>query len=163
MLLPVPHFLAVTLSYLGADAVVMVEDTTIEEAVEGIEKRVKIMKADGFEISLTTLIVEIGQNVRGIGSDVAKGSIVVARNTRISPLGGEIGVLTSIWIDKVKVWRKPVVIVLSTGAELIDGKVSSGQRGVRDSNRPALLAALKHAHFTAIDYGIVTDKYLKLT
>ncbi|PRT56254.1 Molybdenum cofactor synthesis protein cinnamon [Wickerhamiella sorbophila] len=136
---PVPH---------GATAVIPVENTTVAEEKDGKEVAIKI-HASG---------VGAGDNIREIGSDIAKGSCVLAKGTPISSLGGEVGLLASIGIPAVRVFEQPVVGVLSTGDELVsvDSQVCGSQ--VRDSNRPMLLAALNAAGIDPVDLGIAPDK-----
>ncbi|KAI9492942.1 MoaB/Mog domain-containing protein [Zychaea mexicana] len=134
------------------DAVVMVEDTRLVEVSEDgkEEKRVEILAK-----SITS-----GENIREIGSDCDIGTVVGYKGQNISLVGGELGVLASVGIRQVQVYRKPRVGVLSTGNEVVD-HVSTAQlkQGeIRDTNRITLLGAIKTAGFEAIDLGIIKDK-----
>lgn len=132
----------------GATAVIPVENTSVAEEKDGKEVVIKI-HASG---------VESGDNIREIGSDIQKGSCVLAKGTPISSLGGEVGLLASIGIPAVRVFEQPVVGVLSTGDELVSVDSQLGGSQVRDSNRPMLLAALNAAGIDPIDLGIAPDK-----
>ncbi|CAO3683512.1 unnamed protein product [Umbelopsis vinacea] len=135
----------------GADSIVMVEDTELEEASDDgkQEKVVKILAK-----------VQAGENIRQIGCDTPVGHPVAQQGDLISSIGGEIGVLSSVGIRSISVYRKPRVGVLSTGNEVVDHSstqdLKPGQ--IRDSNRPTLLAAINAAGFQAIDLGIVGDQ-----
>ncbi|CAI7592761.1 unnamed protein product [Penicillium glandicola] len=135
----------------NANAVVMVEDTTLDSCTpDGKEEAtIEILAED----------IEPGENVREPGSDVALGSKIVARGDLISPVGGEIGLLASTGTKTVKVFRKPRVGVLSTGDELVEHNdprtLTGGQ--IRDSNRPSLLSCLKSWGFETVDLGIARD------
>jgi len=135
----------------GADAIVMVEDTELEETSE-----------DGKQETIVKVLakVQAGENIREIGSDTPIGYTIAQQGDMISSVGGEIGVLSSVGIRTVSVYRKPRVGVLSTGNEVVDHTdtqdLKPGQ--IRDSNRPTLLAAIKAAGFDAIDLGIVGDQ-----
>jgi molybdopterin molybdotransferase len=83
----------------GADAVVIQEDT--ERHGDEVEIR---------EASPT------GRHVRAQGSDVRTGARLLQVGDRIWP--GEIGLLAGQNIDRVHVFRRPTVAVLSTGDEL---------------------------------------------
>lgn len=137
---PVPH---------GATAVVPVENTEVALESDGEELEIKIF-APG---------LESGDNIREIGSDVKAGSLVLPRNVVLSSLGGEIGVLASLGITKVPVYRKPVVGVISTGDEVIDATEGLTGSRVWDSNRPMLLANLRTwiGADHVVDLGIVKD------
>ena len=133
------------------DAVVMVEDTSlIETANDGKEeKRVE-----------TLMKSAVGENIREIGSDCEIGTTVGYKGQTISTVGGELGVLASVGIRHVKVYRKPRVGVLSTGNEVVD-HVSTAelkQGEIRDTNRITLLGAIKTAGYEAVDLGIIKDK-----
>ena len=109
----------------GADAVVPVEATELKE------DHVIIHQDE----------VAVGENVRPVGSDVAKGSLVLPAGTRLGP--PEIGLVASMGIDPVPVARRPRVSVLSTGDELVEPNQAIGPGQIRDSNRFSLVAALR--------------------
>ena len=94
----------------GADAVVMVEDTEVK----------------GDRISVHSP-VHPGENVSLKGEDIEKGDKVVVKGDVLSP--AKIGALAAIGARKVKVHRKPVVAVLTTGDEVVEpgGEIRLGQ------------------------------------
>jgi gephyrin len=138
----------------NANAVVMVEDTTIASAT-----------ADGLEEATVTILtsnLEAGENVREPGSDIPKDSLILRRGTRISAIGGEIGLLAAGGIASVPVFRRPRVGVMSTGDEVTDisdtsKPLSGGQ--IRDSNRPSLLSLIRGWNLCSevVDLGIARD------
>ncbi|KAH3673967.1 hypothetical protein OGATHE_001947 [Ogataea polymorpha] len=135
----------------GADAVVMVEETRLVETTE-----------DGNEEKLVEILaknVKTGENIRAIGSDTRKDSVVLAKGSKISPGGGEIGVLASVGVSRIKVYRKPVVGLLSTGNELQDvqteKKLHYGE--IYDSNRPTLVSMVQNCGYELVDLGIASD------
>ncbi|CAO3644464.1 unnamed protein product [Cunninghamella echinulata] len=138
----------------GANAVVMVEDTKLIETTE-----------DGKEELRVEILVESKEQamIRPIGSDCKKGDIVCEKGTLITAMGGELGILASVGITHVKVYRKPKIGILSSGNEVKDihdqqqGLVSLLPGEIRDSNRLSLLAALQQQGMEAIDLGIVKD------
>ena len=83
----------------GADAVVMQEDT------DRVGARVQIREAS-----------PKAKHVRAQGSDVSSGALLLRPGDRLWP--GEIGLLASQNIDRVHVYRRPKVALLSTGDEL---------------------------------------------
>jgi putative molybdopterin biosynthesis protein len=85
----------------GANAVVMVEYTS----------------RDGDNV-LIFKPVPPGANIMSAGSDIMAGELLVRRGTKLT--AREIGVLASAGFDSVRVVKKPVVAVISTGNELID-------------------------------------------
>lgn len=107
----------------GADAVVPIEDVTLA--------------GDSLEI-LDAVVV--GDNVTQRGADMQPEEVALRAGRRLG--GPELGVLATIGVVAVPVFRRPVVAIASTGDELIDpwGKPGIGQ--VRDSNRFAIAGAL---------------------
>jgi molybdenum cofactor synthesis domain-containing protein len=58
----------------------------------------------------------LGSHVYRSGSDVKKGEVILAKGTGLRPQ--EIGLLASLHVGKVKVYRKPRVGIIATGSEL---------------------------------------------
>ncbi|CAO0802647.1 unnamed protein product [Mucor circinelloides] len=131
----------------GANAVIMVEDTRLVKSSPSGEEELQVEILVG---------ARPGDNIREIGSDCAVGQIVGHKGQRI---GAELGVLASVGVRHVKVFRKPRVGVLSSGNEVLDhihtDQLKPGQ--IRDTNRITLLAAIQAAGFEAVDLGIVDD------
>ena len=124
---------------LGADAVVQVEHTRWEGS------------------GLVTVLegVNAGTNIRRPGDDVAAGATVFEAGTRLEPL--QLGVLASLGIAEVTVYRVPRVGVLSTGDEVTTGPGPAGAGQIRDANRPTLLGLLSRSGFACSDLGVVRD------
>jgi molybdopterin molybdotransferase len=81
-----------------------------------------------------------GDNIREVGSDLSAGSVVIPAGARIGPT--EIGLLASLGVREVQVYRPPVVAIVSTGDELVPADEVPSGPAIRDSNGPALAAAL---------------------
>ena len=125
----------------GADAVVMVEYTA-----EHPDGTLEVRRA-----------VAPGENVLKPGEDVARGELLFPAGRRLRPQ--EIGLLAALGIRRLAAYKKPQVIILSTGDEIIplDGTPAPGQ--VRDSN--AYLAAAQVAEWGGLPVlqGIVPDDF----
>ncbi len=140
----------------NANAVVMVEDTTIVSTT-----------ANGSEeatVEILTDAIQPGENIRDPGSDIKLNSLIFPKGTSITSLGGEIGLLAAAGIHTVPVFTKPRIGVLSTGDEVTDisqqqhdRPLSGGQ--IRDSNRPSLSSILQGWNLCSavIDLGIARD------
>jgi molybdopterin molybdotransferase len=122
----------------GADTVVM------QERVQAADGRVSIPGGQ-----------PQGQNVRRRGSDIAKGAVVFARGQLLRP--AEIGMLASLGISEVSVYRKLRVAFFSTGDELVSfgRELAPGQ--LYDSNRYSIHALLARIGAEPLDLGLVPD------
>src|SRR5215216_918367 len=87
--------------------------------------------------------VAAGENIRPVGVDLAKGSVVLQHGSLLG--AAEMGLLSSLGIDPVEVVRRPRVSVLSTGNELVEPDETPGPGQIRDANRFSLIAALEEA------------------
>lgn len=96
-----------------------------------------------------------GANVRLPGEDIRQGAVVLARGRRLVP--ADLGLLASLGVPEVKVFRRPRVAFFSTGDELrsLGQTLSEGQ--IYDSNRYTLHAMLTRLGLEVIDMGVVPD------
>ena len=126
----------------GADAVVMVENTT----------------RDGDTIRLEHSIhsVSSGENIRPIGQDYPAGATILDTGTVIG--AADLGLLASVGATVVSVHPRPRVAILSTGDELVPPDTTPGPGQIRDSNRFALAAAAREAGADVISSGRIGDE-----
>ena len=124
----------------GADAIVMVEDTTA---------------LDGGELVVISRAAQPGDHVRPAGGDLNVGDRAFPAGTVLGP--AHLGVVASLGQPTVTVVRRPRVAVISTGDELVPPgePLTIGQ--IRDSNRPMLMALVAQAGCEAVDFGIGID------
>jgi molybdopterin molybdotransferase len=123
----------------GADAVVPVENTAVEDDV--VEVRV---------------LVRPGEAVRGAGEDLRAGAAVFQPGRLLRP--ADIGVLASLGTTMLRVVRRPRVAILATGDELVDIGQPQGPGQIVNSNEYALAAAVEEAGGEPIRLGIVRDR-----
>lgn len=96
-----------------------------------------------------------GQHVTFIGDDVKENQAVLTGGTQL--FAHHIGALASLGYDRVKVYRKPRVAVISTGDELVDVTETPQGAEVRDINSFTLCAALSQLGCEYTKVGIVED------
>ncbi|APV50593.1 molybdopterin molybdenumtransferase MoeA [Betaproteobacteria bacterium GR16-43] len=96
-----------------------------------------------------------GQNVREAGEDLAKGSVALTRGRRIRP--AELGLIASLGIGEVRVYRTLRVAFFSTGDELKGIGTPLGAGEIYDSNRYTLHGMLKRLGCDVLDLGVIPD------
>lgn len=87
--------------------------------------------------------VESGTFVRAIGTDVARGAVLLAAGSRLGP--AQLGTLAAAGITEVSVRRRITVLLLSTGHELRQAGAPLEPGQIHDANTPMLRAALDEA------------------
>jgi molybdopterin molybdotransferase len=124
----------------GADTVVMQERAT--------EDATGVRIADG-------AVTRAGQNRRFAGEDLKAGQTVFAAGQRVRP--AELGMMASLGIGEVSVYRRLRVAFFSTGDELasIGTPLAAGE--VYDSNRYTIHGMLARLDCEVLDMGVVRD------
>ena len=114
---------------------------------------------DGMHIVIPPGLMKAGANRRRAGEDLACGAVPLAAGRVLQP--ADLGVLTSLGLAEVLVWRKLRVALMSTGDELrtVDGKHAEPLPPgcVYDSNRTTMWAMLTRLGVDVIDLGVVRD------
>jgi molybdopterin molybdotransferase len=100
-------------------------------------------------------------NIRRAGEDVARGSLVMAAGTEVR--AAQIGVLASLGRTTVRVYRRPVVAILSTGDELLAPGDPYEDGKIYDSNAFSLSALVLEAGGFPMRLGIAKDTVEDLT
>ncbi len=100
--------------------------------------------------------VATGANVVERGADMRRGETVLQAGRRIR--APQVGVLATLGVTAVPVYRRPVVAVFSSGDELVDPDRSPSPGQIRDSNRYAIAASLRAMGVTARHYPTLRDE-----
>lgn len=101
-----------------------------------------------------------GQHIRRKGEDIAKESIVLERGNVIGP--AQIGIIASLGIDKIEVYKKLHIAVVTTGNELLEPGSEYQTDKRYNSNSYALRSAIRQLGFIASPHQIIADN-LKAT
>jgi molybdenum cofactor synthesis domain-containing protein len=123
----------------GADCVVMFEDVT----------------ASGDSVTVPAGL-RAGSNFHAVGADVRAGERVIAAGSALGP--AEIGLAAAVGMPELRVGRRPRIALMSTGDELVEVGQTPGRGQITDSNRWALLAALREAGADVSLLGIAPDR-----
>jgi gephyrin len=100
------------------------------------------------------------QFIREPGSDIRQGEVVIQKNQTLR--AAEIGLLATVGrVKGIKVYKKPVIGLLSTGNELVDASTETLEDGkIRDSNKLMLINIFKEFGVASEvrDFGSVQDE-----
>lgn len=112
------------------------------------------VNADGSQIHFQQK-VEKEQNIRRKGEDFTQGQLLYEAGRRLLPM--DLGLLATAGIEQVSVYKKPRVLVIATGDELIaPGQIlNPGQ--IYESNKLVTLQQLNRLGMDAVDGGTVGD------
>lgn len=130
----------------GADAVAPFEDTDEQERAAAGRPPEEIC---------VRVAVPSGGNVRPAGGDVTAGETVIEAGSILR--AAEIGVLASLGQGNVKVIRRPVAAILSTGNELIEPSEPFQPGKIYNSNSYGVAAAVSAAGGIPVRLGIARD------
>ncbi len=122
----------------GCDTVVRVEDT------QESENTVKVLS-----------VRQQGQDVRLQGEEFQAGTLLLAKQTKIS--APQAALLASVGVAKTKVFAPRTVAILVTGSEIVSTGESIAEHQIRDSNMIMLKAAVKEAGGKVIYCDRVSD------
>jgi molybdopterin molybdotransferase len=123
----------------GADCVVMVEDVQLSG-----------------DVVTTPSPLRAGTNFHAPGADLRAGETVMRAGTQLG--AAELGLAAALNFPRLPVRRRPRVALLSTGDELVEVGEKPGRGQIVDSNRWALLAALREAGAEVRSLGIGPDE-----
>ncbi|HSK61443.1 MAG TPA: gephyrin-like molybdotransferase Glp [Actinomycetospora sp.] len=140
----------------GADAVVQVEWTDGGHGAQG-----SWTTGTGTEQVRIDRAVAPGQNVRAAGEDVTAGTVVLPGGTLLGP--AQVGLAAAVGAGTLPVRRRPRVLVLSTGSELVAPGQPLEHGQIHESNGPMLAAAVVDAGGTAQLLRFVPDDVAAFT
>jgi molybdopterin molybdotransferase len=107
------------------------------------------------EVSIDAPVAR-GDNIRGIGHDVARGATLIAAGARITQF--HLAWLAACGVNRIEVKRRPRVAIFSTGDELVEPGAPIGAGQIFDANRHALRALFAGLPVELADLGILADE-----
>ncbi|MDE2876165.1 MAG: molybdopterin molybdotransferase MoeA [Gemmatimonadota bacterium] len=128
---------------------------------DGFDSVIRVEHTDG-EVEPGVVVIrrsdDVGKHIRAAGKDMRAGDVTVSAGTVVH--SGSLPVLLASGCDPVAVYRRPRVGVLSSGDELVGidrfDRVAAG-RGVPDTNRAMMAAAVVEAGAVPVDLGVAAD------
>ena len=128
----------------GADSVVMLEHA---DALD--EATIEVLRS-----------VAPGQHVITAGEDFAKNAVIAFGGRRLRPQ--DTGVLAAFGRTRVRVTRRPVVGIISTGDEVVPADAAPGPGQIRDVNSYTLAGLIAESGAVPLAFGIVKDDFAAL-
>ncbi|MDC1311744.1 molybdopterin molybdotransferase MoeA [Burkholderiales bacterium] len=122
----------------GADTVIMQERV--------VKKKDSVVSVDFFPS---------GANTRKVGEDLKLGSAALQTGHKVRP--ADLGLIASLGISEVKVYRRLRVAFFSTGDELVGVGNVLGEGQIYDSNRYTIFGMLSELGCELIDMGVIRD------
>lgn len=122
----------------GADCVVMQERASVQQ-----------------QILTITELPKLGANIRRAGEDLTLGQTVLPQCHRMTP--ADLGLIASLGIATVNVYRRLKVAFFSTGDELVGVGKPLAEGQIYDSNRYTLFGMLTRLGVEVSDLGAIPD------
>ena len=97
-----------------------------------------------------------GENIIKAGEDYGEKELVLAKGHSLRPQ--DLGLLSALGMETIKVSRKPRAAIISTGDELVEITEEPGPGKIRDVNSTALGALTYQAGGVPLQLGITPDK-----
>jgi molybdopterin molybdotransferase len=116
----------------------------------------ELTRIEGEFIQIPTDALRAGDNRRLLGEDLMAGQPALLAGSRIGPAA--LGLIASLGLAEVTVWRRPKVAFFSTGDEILSLGQPPREGAVYDSNRYTLFGLLKRLGVELIDLGAVPDR-----
>ncbi|GAV21142.1 molybdopterin molybdotransferase [Mariprofundus micogutta] len=127
----------------GADTVIRVEDTELDENI------VSILVAQ-----------KCGTNIRPLGENLRDGEVVLEAGITVTP--GVLAILAMVKQKQVPVFARPTVAILSTGDELEGLDEAIDENKIPDANSYALMAQCQALGIKPVLLGIARDNPIEI-
>ena len=115
----------------------------------------ELVQIQGRDILIPPGLLRVGDNRRFRGEDVPCGSVALAAGTVLTPAC--MGLLASLGLSTVQVYRKLRVTYFSTGDEILSLGDAPREGAVYDSNRFTIWGLLQGMGIECVDLGVVRD------
>lgn len=129
---------------LGCDTVEMQENCRAESDEGSDSQTIEFLEKS-----------KLGNHVRYAGEDISQGHVIFAKGRRLSAI--DLGVLASLGINELTVFRKLTIALIATGDELRSLDQPLGDGDIYESNSYALGGMLKNLNVNILNFGVIRD------
>lgn len=140
---------------LGDAAAVKIMTGAIMPAGTDTVVPIEFIRQDGEHITIPPDVVRPGDNRRLLGEDLMAGQPALNRGQTLSPAA--LGLLASLGLPRVQVFRRLKVAYFSTGDEILSLGEPPREGAVYDSNRYTVYGLLTRMGIEVLDMGVVRD------
>jgi molybdopterin molybdotransferase len=114
------------------------------------------LNAEKTQITIAPKVLQLGDNRRKAGEDLQQGFPALLRGSQVTPAA--LGLIASLGLATVPVYRKVRVAYFSTGDEILSLGEAPREGAVYDSNRYTVFGLLTRMGCEVIDMGVVRDE-----
>jgi molybdopterin molybdotransferase len=116
----------------------------------------EFVKLEGSQVAIPANVLQRGDNRRFMGEDLMAGQPALRRGQTLGPAA--LGLIASLGLPQVKVFRRIKVAYFSTGDEILSLGEAPREGAVYDSNRYTVFGLLTRLGVEVLDMGVVKDE-----
>lgn len=120
----------------------------------------EFVTTDGNTIVIPPDVLRRGDNRRLLGEDLMAGQPALTRGETLGP--AELGLVASLGLPELRVFRRLKVAYFSTGDEILSLGEAQREGAVYDSNRYTVFGLLSRMGIEVLDMGVVRDEPVAL-
>lgn len=117
-------------------------------------------QVQGDQVTIPPNLLQRGDNRRLRGEDLMQGQVALAQGERLGPAA--LGLIASLGLPTVNVFRRLKVAYFSTGDEILSLGEPPREGAVYDSNRYTVFGLLTRLGVAVLDMGVVPDDPVQL-
>ncbi|MEQ1537018.1 MAG: gephyrin-like molybdotransferase Glp, partial [Burkholderiaceae bacterium] len=121
-----------------------------------VPQEMTTLNAEKTQITIAPNALQTGDNRRKAGEDLQLGFPALLKGAHLTPAA--LGLLASLGLPKVKVYRKVRIAYFSTGDEILSLGDAPREGAVYDSNRYTVFGLLSRMGCEVVDMGVVRDE-----
>jgi len=141
---------------LGQDGAVKIMTGAIMPEGTDTVVPIEFVKLDGEHVTIPADVVRPGDNRRLLGEDLMAGLPALTRGQTLGP--AVLGLLASLGLPRVPVYRRLKVAYFSTGDEILSLGDAPREGAVYDSNRYTVFGMLTRMGIEVLDLGVIRDE-----